>query len=59
MKRCDFSKVLLCVITFLQLSQHRGAECEASVILTENVNGCRRFGPKPARARLVSPRLRQ
>lgn len=54
LKRCEFffsfSKVLLRVITFLQLSQHRGAECEASVILTENVKGCRRLGPKPAQA---------
>lgn len=46
----SFSKVLLRVITFLQLSQHRGAECEASVILTENVKGRRRLGPKPAQA---------
>lgn len=54
LKRCEFffsfSKVLLRVITFLQLSQHRGAECEASVILRENVKGRCRLGPKPAQA---------
>lgn len=35
-KKCDFSKVLLCVITFPRLSRNRTAACGASVIMREN-----------------------
>lgn len=35
-KKCDFSKVLLCVIAFPRLSRNRTAACGASVIMREN-----------------------
>lgn len=35
-KKCDFSKVLLCVIAFPRLSRNGTAVCGASVIVREN-----------------------
>lgn len=35
-KKCDFSKVLLCIIAFPRLSRNRTAVCGASVIMREN-----------------------